>query len=57
MRARWAKRSDWVAFLLEGCLIEEEECSRRRSRVRAYSRFFSLSVSLMSIPRSVQCLQ
>lgn len=57
MRARWAKRSDWVAFLLEGCLIEEEECSRRRSRVRAYSRFFSLSVSLISIPRSVQCLQ
>lgn len=46
MRARWAKRSDWVAFLFEGCLMKDEECSRRRRRVRAYSSFYSVSVSL-----------
>ncbi len=39
MRARWAKRSIWAACFREGSLMDEEECSRRRRRVRAYSRF------------------
>ena len=41
MRARWANKLVWAACFLEGTLMDEEECSRRSRRVRAYSRFWS----------------
>lgn len=39
IRARWANKLVWAACFLEGTLMDEEECSRRSRRVRAYSRF------------------
>ena len=39
MSTLWAKRSDCAACFFDGNLMDDEECSRRRSRVRAYSRF------------------
>ena len=39
MRARWANKLVCAACFFAGTLMDEEECSRRRRRVRAYSRF------------------
>ena len=49
-RARWVRRVDWAACRRDWIFRREEVCSRRRRRVRAYSRFWVQRVE--SLPRA-----
>lgn len=59
MRARWAESDVWAAVLRDWILMPAECCSRRRRRVRAYSRFCDTSesdlISLEKVETASMC--